>query len=136
MVRQLTKITPVRTSIDSQHVKSSKRFVKSSCEHFYQLFPSLWEQIICNISPWLKFEIIGVFVNIWSADYKYPVPVCENLPFLIQMQLSEKQNTFSEFFIPFMECPSNFKHVQKKEDSHSQCVSEINDCLRVGWTTH
>ena len=41
-----------------------------------------------NISPWLKFEIIGVFVNTFTADYKYAFPEYENLPFPIQMQLS------------------------------------------------
>ena len=48
------------------------------------------------------------------------------------MQLSEKQKTFAEFFITFMESPSNFTHFQKKEDSHSQYISEISDCVRVG----
>ena len=47
------------------------------------------------------------------------------------MQLSLKKNTLAQFFIPFMESPSNFKHFPKKEDSHRQCISEINDCLRV-----
>ena len=44
--------------------------------------------MIWEISPWLKFEIIGVFVSKWTADYKYPVPDYENLKFPIQMQLS------------------------------------------------
>ena len=44
--------------------------------------------MIRKIYPWLKFEIIGVFVNKWTADYKYNVPDFENLKFPIQMQLS------------------------------------------------
>ena len=44
--------------------------------------------MIGKISPWLQFQIIEVFVNTWSADYNYPVPDCEILPFPIQMQLS------------------------------------------------
>ena len=90
-------------------------FVKSSWEHFSHVFSSPWGEMICKISPWLKFEIIGLFVNTWTADYKYPVTDCENLPFPIQIQLSSKQNNFSRFFIPFMESPSNFEHYQKKE---------------------
>ena len=85
--------------------------------------------MIRKIYPWLKFEIIGVFVDTWTADYKYPVPNCENFKFAIQIQLSEKQKTFSKFFIPFMEAPSNFKHFLKKENCHSQCISELNDRL-------
>ena len=38
-----------------------------------------------------------VFVNIWTADYRYPVPDCENLSFPIQIQLSSKEKTFSWF---------------------------------------
>ena len=44
--------------------------------------------MIWRKSPWLKFEILGVFANTWTADYKYPVLDFETLKFLIQMQLS------------------------------------------------
>ena len=44
--------------------------------------------MIWRKSPSLKFEIIGVFANTWTADYKYPVPDCGNLPLPIKMQLS------------------------------------------------
>ena len=92
--------------------------------------------MIWKISHWLKFEIKGLFVNTWTADYKYPVPDCENLPFRIQIQLSEKQKTFSGFFIPFMESPSYFEHIQKKGDRHSYGISEIRDRLRHRHATH
>ena len=36
----------------------------------------------------IEFEIIGLFANTWTADYKYPVTDCENLPFPIQIQFS------------------------------------------------
>ena len=41
-----------------------------------------------KISPSCKFEVIVLFVNTWTADYKNPVPDCENSPFPIQVQLS------------------------------------------------
>ena len=62
--------------------------IKSSCEHFYNIFPALWGEMIWKISPWWKCEIIGLFVNIWTAAYKYSVPVCQNLLALIEIQLS------------------------------------------------
>ena len=102
----------LKTSFDSQHVKRFQILVKPSWERFYHIFSSLWGDMIWKISPWLKFEVIGLFANTWSADYKYPVPDCENLPFSIQIQLSEKQKTFSWFFIPFIESPSHFEHFQ------------------------
>ena len=45
-------------------------------------------EMICKISPWLKFEILGLFVNTWTADYKYHVTDCENFRFPMQNQLS------------------------------------------------
>ena len=78
----------LKSFFDSQHVKGLQTVVKSSLEHFYHIFSSLWGEIIWKTSPWLKFGIIGLFVNTWTADYKYPVPDCENLPFPIQIQLS------------------------------------------------
>ena len=77
----LTIQRPLKTSFDSQHVKRFQILLKSSWEHFYHISSSLWGKIIWKISPWLKFEIIGLFVNTWTADYKYRVPDCENLPF-------------------------------------------------------
>ena len=38
-----------------------------------------------------------MFVNIFPADDKYPLQDCENLQLPIQMQLSEKRKTFSQF---------------------------------------
>ena len=52
------------------------------------MFSSLLGEMIWKISPLIKFEIIGVFVNTLTADCKYPVPHCENFSFPIQMQLS------------------------------------------------
>ena len=109
----------LKTFFDSQHVKRIQTLVKSSWEHFCHIFSALWGEVISKISPWLKFEIIGSFFITWTADYKYPVPDCENLPFPIHIQLSSKKKTFSGFFIPFMESPSNFEHFQKKEDRYS-----------------
>ena len=35
--------------------------------------------MIRKISPLMKFQILEVFVNTLTTDYKYPVPDCENL---------------------------------------------------------
>ena len=64
-------------------------------------------------------EILGVLVHTLTADGKYPVPDCENLQLPIQMQLSEKPKTFSEFFVPFLESTSNFKQFEAKDNRHS-----------------
>ena len=43
----------------------------------------------------------------------------ENLTQTIQIQLPEKQKTFSQFFIAFLKCILNFKHLPKKDDPRS-----------------
>ena len=59
---------PLKPSFDSQHVKPFQTLVKSSWEHFYHIFSALWGEIIWKISLSLNFEIIGLFVNTWTAD--------------------------------------------------------------------
>ena len=50
----------------------------------------------------------------------------------IQVYLSLKQNTFSEFFSAFSKSASNFEVIQKKYDPHSFCISEITHLERRG----
>ena len=47
----------------------------------------------------------------------------ENLTQTIQIQLYEKQKTFSEFFFKFLKCILNFKHSPKKDDPRTWCIS-------------
>ena len=53
--------------------------------------------MIWKISPWLKFKIIGLFANTWTADYKYPVTDCENLPFLCKSSYLKNKISFLSF---------------------------------------
>ena len=48
------------------------------------------------------------------------------------MRLSEKQKTFSQFFVPFLESASDFNHFEIKDDRHNKCTSEITDCGKFG----
>ena len=68
LVTPLTIQRRLQSSFDSQHVKLFKTLVKSSWDHFYHMFSSLWGEIISKTSPWLKFGIIGLFVNTGTAD--------------------------------------------------------------------
>ena len=59
LVTPLTIQRRLKTFFDIQQVKLFQTLVKSSWEHFYHIFSSLWREIIWKISPWWKFEIIG-----------------------------------------------------------------------------
>ena len=68
-------------------------------------------------------EVLGLFVDTLTADDKYYLRNTGNLPQPVQMQLSKKQKTFSEFFAPTLKSTSNFEQLQK-----SLHISEIADC--------
>ena len=45
----------------------------------------------------------------------------------IQMQLSQKHNTSSEFFTEFLKSRLNFKHFEKKDDPYRICIFEVTN---------
>ena len=60
-----------------------------------------------------------MFVNRLTADDKYSLLNRDNLMEAIQMQLSQKQKAFSQFFFAFSKSTLNFEHFQTKDDPHS-----------------
>ena len=50
----------------------------------------------------------------------------------IQMQLSRKQESFSDFFSAFLKSILNFEHFLKKVDPHCWVISEITDWEKPG----
>ena len=85
LVRPLSRKLRFRTSLDIQRVNGCETLVESPSQHFYHIFWSLWEEIICKTSPLFEVEILGVSVYTLTADDKYPVRDCDNLQFPIQM---------------------------------------------------
>ena len=49
-----------------------------------------------------------------AADKKYPLLKRDNLAIPIQMQLSQKDKTFSQFFAEFLKSKKNFKPSEKR----------------------
>ena len=60
------------------------------------------------------WKILGLFVNTLSEDDKYCLLYKENLLQPIQILLSQKQKTFSQFFSAFLKSTLNSEHFQKK----------------------
>ena len=74
---------------------------------------------------------LRMFVNTSTAYYKYFLCNSENLQQPIQMGLSKKQTTFSQFFAPLLKTSLNFKCFLEKDDPHSLCISESRVCERL-----
>ena len=65
--------------------------------------------------------------NTLAAHEKYPVFNRENLTIPIQMELSEKEKTFSQFLAAFFKCRLNFKYFKVKDDPHRFCIFKITE---------
>ena len=59
-------------------------------------------------------KILGLFVNTLSEDDRYCILYKDNLLQPIQILLSQKQKTFSQFFSAFLKSTLNSEHFQKK----------------------
>ena len=57
----------------------------------------------------------------------------QNFPEQFQTPLSQKQKTFSGFFIRFLKGAWNLEHFQKKDEYPSVIISEIIDVERRGY---
>ena len=60
------------------------------------------------------WKILRLFVNILTDDDKYCLLYRDNLTQPIQIRLSKKQNSFSQFLSAFLKSTLNFEHFQKK----------------------
>ena len=76
-------------------------------------------------------QILGLLVNTLPADKMYRVLNRDNLTIPIQMSLSQKQKTLSQFLAAFSSFRLNFKYFERKDDPHRFCISEITDCENV-----
>ena len=78
-------------------------------------------------------EILRQFVNTLTPDNKYSRRNIPNFPQKIQTALSQKEKTFSQFFIAFLKCAWNVEHSRKKDEYRSLITSEIIESERSGY---
>ena len=76
----------------------------------------------------VRFEVLGQFVNTMTAVYNYFRWNLENLRQQVQTLISRKVKTFSLFFIASLKSTLNLEYFEKKDQSHSLSITEINNC--------
>ena len=101
--------------------------MKSTLQQLDDIHRSLPKKSSWKKSLLFTYKILGLLVNTLAVDAKYLILHSDNLAILIQMQLSHKQKTFSEFFSAFLKCSFNFKHFEKKDDPHRFYIVEVTD---------
>ena len=127
VVREMSKNSRFRGHFDKEHGKCAETLMKSGSVHLYPIVWSLKSLLSWKKSLLLACQILGLLVNTLAANKKNPVLNRDNLTIPIQMQLSQKQKTFSEFFAQFSKSAINFKYFLKKHDLHRLFLSEIKD---------
>ena len=114
LVRSMPKKSRFKGSFKKQHGKCAQTLLKFAWQNLYHIYWSLWRQLIFKKFLLVICKISRLFPNTLSADGKYSLLNRDNLTQPIQMQLSRKQKTFSEYFWSFLKCSSNFEHFKKK----------------------
>ena len=131
-VRQLSQKPHFKGPFDKQHGKRAQALLKSASQHVYDIHWLLESQFSRKKSLLLTCKILVLLVHTLASDEKYLVLHRENLTIPIQMQLSRKQDFFSQFSVAILKFCLNFKHFGKKDDPRSFCISEITDWENVG----
>ena len=67
------------------------------------------------------------------ADDKHYLHKKNNLMTPIQMQLSQKEKSFSQFLFGFLKSMLIFKQSPKGDDPHSRCISGNNGYKKHGY---
>ena len=114
MVTSVSKKSSFKGSFGKQHSKHAQTLLNVPWQHLYHIYISIWRQLTFKKSLLVIWKISRLFPNTLSADGKYSLLKRDNLTEPIQMQVSRKQKTFSQFFAAFLKSILNFEHFQKK----------------------
>ena len=79
---------------------------------------------------WHNIFVGSILLNTLTANYEYSRSKTDNLQLPVQMQLSKKPETFSQFFIVFLQSTLNFEHFEKKNEPHSSSIFEVINSQR------
>ena len=107
-----------------QDGKPAQTLLKSASKHLYHIHWSLERDLCFKKSLLLKCQILGLPFKALATDEKYPVLNRENLAITIQMILSEKQKSCSQFSDAFLRSRLNSRHFETKIDPHRFYISD------------
>ena len=119
----------------SQHGNVSQTPPRSARNHFDTTIPLVSSRASRKRLVLVRSEVLGQFVNTMTADYKYFRQNLENLLQQVQTKISLKPKTFSRLtgsntaqIIASLKSTLNLEYFEKKYESHSLSITEINNC--------
>ena len=127
----MSKKCRFRGWFDKQYGKRAQALLKYASQTLYQIHWPVPSQLRRKKSLLLTCKILVLLVNTFAADEKYPILKRDNLTIPIQVKLSQKQKTFSEFFAAFLKSRFNSKHFEKKDDPYTFFILEVTDSKNV-----
>ena len=84
-------------------------------------------------SALVRSEILTLFVSRLTTDDKYSRRNMLNFTQQFEAPLSQKQESFSGFFIAFLKYALNLEHFEKKDEYPSLVISKVSDSERGGY---
>ena len=127
----MSKKSRFRGCFDKQYGKLVQALLKSASQQPFRIHWSLATKFCSKKSFLLTCEILRHLVKTLDTDEKYLVLNKYNLRIPIQIQISQKQKGFSQFFAAFLKFTLNFEYFEQKDDPHSFCISEITESEKV-----
>ena len=103
-----------RIPLENEYGKQAKTRLKSLRQPLYNIYWSLSRKLSFKKSLLGTCKILRFFLKRLTADDKRSIPNKDNLMHPIQMHLSQKQKTFSQFFSAFFKSSLNFWTFSKK----------------------
>ena len=127
----MSKKSRFRGAFDIQHGKRAQELLKFTSDTLYNIQRSAPRKLSRKKSVLLTCKILGLLLNTLATDEKYPVLNRDNLRIPIQMILSKKQKSCSQFFDAFLKSRSKSRHFERKFDPHRFCISDNTDTENV-----
>ena len=110
----MSKMSRFIGPFDKQHSKWAQTPLKSERQHLYYMYWSLLRQLSWKKSVLLICQILELLLNTLAVNDKYPVLNRDNLMMPVEIHLSQKQKTFSQFFSAFLNSSSNLNVLKEK----------------------
>ena len=89
--------------------------LKLARQHYFSVFPGMWDKLSWKMSPLVTSQIFRLFVNTLTPDDKYSRRNMQTFWQQVQTLLSQKEKTFCQFLIAFLKCAWNLEHSEKKK---------------------
>ena len=116
-----------RGHFGERHGESEQALLKSGCQDLSHSYSSLLKQLGWKKSLLKICKVLKLFVNTLTSRDKYSLRNRGSLTEPIQMWLSQKQESLSQFSFAFLKSKLNLKRFPTKGNHYSWCIFEITE---------